>query len=147
MAFTTLEAVVAYMQSLALRTGNGLRAAPSAPPANNGVFPFCVSGIESINWDVSRVGEMQGLATFYTEFHHAIIDTARDYTDTIPFGLSYANKLWGDVTLGDKVETIRGQADGGRGVNFTWRNDMSYAGVATMGWYVQVDVKLFYILT
>ena len=146
MAFTTLEAIVAQLQSYAA-TLSGIRAAPAKPPDHNGVFPFAVSGIESIQWDITVPGEMLGLATFYTEIHHAMLDSARDFEMTIPYGLSYPNKLWSNPTLGGNISTIRGRDEGGSGVLCVWRNDMTYAGVNTVGWYITLSVKIHYILT
>jgi hypothetical protein len=130
----SLVAAITYLQAKMLEI-DGMRESQTYPPDKIGSFPFstCYPGA-----GVLSLGDPQGAArgehSLVLEIHVARKDLPGDTERVWPFFDRISDKLNGDETLGDTVDTIVG--------NITYQfTTLGYFGTQTIGWQFIIPIK------
>ena len=128
-----LKTAVTNLQTLILTIAADIKAAPVGPPEAINQFPFSLVYIKefetlggSKDWD-------EVIDTIAIEIHLTRQNLPTAYAAALPYRIQILEKLIADPRIGDSVDTFTDL----RGV-FGY---MEYAGVGTIGWQMELDVK------
>ena len=132
MAQTLPDAIAAIQAKVA--TIEGIQSAPTAPPESTAVYPFAVCYARLGQETPQSSGWSIGLHTLVCEIHLSRANLPVAITAALPYYELFRSALLADPTLAATVQSTN-QLRYEFGV-------MEYAGVKTLGWKIQVDVKL-----
>jgi len=128
-----LTTAVTNIQTMVQTIAASIKAAPPSPPEGIHQFPFSLVYIKSFetlggtyHWD-------EVIDTITIEIHLTRQNLPTAYAAALPYRIQILEKLINDPTIGDSVDTftdLRG--------TFGY---MEYAGVGTLGWQMELDVK------
>jgi len=128
-----LQTAVTNLQTMILTISTAIKAAPVAPPEAMNQFPFSLVYIKefqslggSYHWD-------EVVDTIVIEIHFTRQNLPAAYLAALACRIELFEKLIADPTIDDSVDTFTDF----RGVFGT----MTYAGVQTIGWQIELDVK------
>jgi hypothetical protein len=129
----TLSGAVTRLQAIAGAL-DGIKAAPDAPTESSRVFPFAISYPRAVNATPVTGGITRRLNTLVTEIHCARVLLPVAVPQATAYGDAFPAAVWDDPTLAgncNHVNAVRGEF-----VTF------EYAGVTTIGWSFEIDVKM-----
>lgn len=133
---TDLQDIIGAIQLIA-RAQALMRAAPDMITDSANIFPFAVTICRNVAWGIAVADCMQAdAATFATQIHVARKDAARDLTSVQGYGLTFPKAIWQGSPLAPNYGTV--PVNGVR-ARFAV---MEYAGVQTIGWDIEIDIKL-----
>ena len=125
-AITAVQAVAAGIA--------GIKQAPTNPPEQSAMFPFAVSYARTGTETPQSSGWSVALHTLVCELHCQRTVLPLAVAQALPLYELFAAAILADPTLGGAVQTTNA-------MRYTF-GELEYGGVKTIGYRVELDVKL-----
>ena len=104
---SAIDSAITRLQALALSSSDlTVRAAPSYPVEDAGVFPIAIAHVIEGETVLSNATLTSVFPTIAVDFHFNRTDLKKAYTDIDALIVEYSKKLGGDPTLSGAVDTI-----------------------------------------
>jgi hypothetical protein len=129
----TLPLAIAALQTKAAGL-TGIKLAPTSPPESTAVYPFAVCYARLGQETPQSSGWSIGLHTLVCEIHLSRANLPVAITAALPYYELFRSAVLGDPTLTGTVQAVNQ-------LRYEF-GAMKYAGVETIGWQIQVDIKL-----
>ncbi len=128
-----LETALTNIQTMVKTIAAEIKAAPVGPPEGIHQYPFSLVYIKEFETLGGSKGWDEVIDTIVIEIHLTRQNLPTAYKAALPYRIQIHEKLIADPTLGASVDTFTDF----RGT-FGY---MEYAGVGSIGWQMELDVK------